>query len=123
MLSEMRYGMRSLRKNPTFTIVAVLILGLGIGANTAIFSVVNALLLRSLPIHDPGRVVFISAINPQRRISGGGFSVAAFETIRDGDRTFDGIAGFCGDGFTLTGEGESESLAAARVSPNFFDVL
>lgn len=120
---QLRFGIRILRKDPGFTVTAVLILALGIGANTAIFSVVNALLLRSLPLQDPDRLVYVSAFDPTRHVSGGGISVAQYETLRDGNRSFTGITAFVSDGFALTGAGEPESLAAARVSPNFFEVL
>ncbi|HUA64101.1 MAG TPA: ABC transporter permease [Verrucomicrobiae bacterium] len=122
-LYQLGFGFRVLRRDPEFTIVAVLILGLGIGANTAIFSVVNALLLRSLPLQDPGRLVYLSAYDPSRHLSGGGISLTAYETLRDGNRSFTGITAFVGGGFILTGAGDPESLSAARVSPNFFDVL
>ena len=123
MPQSLRHAFRVLRKSPGFTAVAVLTLALGIGANTAIFSVVNALLLRSLPLEQPGRLVFISATNPERGITGGGFSLAAFENLRDGNRSFTGVTAFCGDGFTLTGGADPEQIPAARVSPNFLDVL
>jgi putative ABC transport system permease protein len=123
MWQSLRYGLRVIRKSPGFAAVAVLTLAIGIGANTAIFSVVNALLLRSLPLEQPDRLVYLSAVNPARNITGGGFSVAAFENLRDGNHSFTGIAAWCGDGFTMTGAGEPEQLSAARVAPNFLDVL
>jgi predicted permease len=123
MLTSLRQTIRILRKAPGFTAIAVLTLALGIGANTAIFSVVNALLLRSLPLEDPSRLVFLTADYPQRGIKGGAFSVAAYETLRDGNRSFAGVAAFCQEGFTLLGNGEPERLPGARVSANFLDVL
>jgi putative ABC transport system permease protein len=123
MLSSLRHAVRVLRKAPGFTIVAVLTLALGIGANTAIFSVVNALLLRSLPLEDPARLAALSADYPQRGVKGGAFSVAAYETLRDGNHSFNGIVAYAGEGFTLLGAGEPERLPGARVSPNFLDVL
>jgi len=123
MWQSVRYSLRVIRKSPSFAAIAVLTLALGIGANTAIFSVVNALLLRSLSLQQPDRLVFLSLFHPERGINGGAFSVAAYETMRDGNRSFTGIAAFCGDGVTLTGGGRPEQIAAARVSPNFFDVL
>jgi predicted permease len=124
MWQSLRYGLRVIRKSPGFAAIAVLTLALGIGANTAIFSVVNALLLRSLPLEQPDRLVYLSGFNPERGISGGGFSVAAYENIRDGNHSFTGVAAFVfNDSFTLTGAGEPEQIGAARVAPNFLDVL
>src|SRR5450432_114492 len=110
-------------KSPGFTAVAVLTLALGIGANTAIFSVVNALLLRGLPLEDPDRLVEVSVLNQARLLQTVPFSVSAFETIRDRNRSFSGVAAFAGDTFSFTGGDRPEQLEAARVSPNFFDVL
>jgi putative ABC transport system permease protein len=114
-------------RSPGFTAVAVLTLALGIGANTAIFSVVNALLWRGLPLEDPDRLVQVSVLNQARNLQTVPFSLSAFETMRDRNRSFSGIAAFAGDTFSLTGSvtggDRAEQLAAARVSPNFFDVL
>ena len=123
MLLSLRHTLRTLRKSLAFTIVAVLTLALGIGANTAIFSVVNALLLRSLPLADPARLVSLTADYPQRGITGGAFSVAAYETLRDGNHSFAGIVAECQEGFTLLNGGDPEQLPGARVSANFLDVL
>jgi predicted permease len=120
---NLRYALRLMIKSPAFTAVAVLTLGLGIGANTAIFSVFNALVLRPLPIHDPDRMMLITVSNPARGFRGSSFSLASYEALRDRNRSFSGIAGFCFDAFTLSGGAEPEQLAAARVSPNFFEVL
>ena len=123
MWQSLRYGLRGMRKSPGFTIVAVLTLGLGIGANTAIFSAVYAMLLRPLPLHDPGRLVFLSGSNPLQPGAGIPFSVAAYEGVRDGNSAFTGVTAFCGEGLTLTGAGDPVQLSGLRVSPNFFDVL
>ncbi len=120
---NLRYALRLMVKSPAFTAVAVLTLALGIGANTAIFIVVNALVLRPLPLGDPARLVLITVSNPTRGFRGSSFSLASFEALRDRNRTFSGIAGFCFDALTVTGGTEPEQLAAARVSTNFFDVL
>jgi len=123
MWHSLRYAIRLLRKSPGFTVVAVLTLALGIGANTAIFSVVNALLLRPLPLHAPERLLSITGSKPQQGGAVFPFSLIAYETIRDRNRSFSGVTAFCGEGLTLTGAGEPEQLTAARVSPEFFDVL
>jgi hypothetical protein len=123
MPQNLRYAFRMMIKSPAFTAVAVLTLGLGIGANTAIFSVVNALVLRPLPLTDPDRLMFISASNPARGFRVSSFSLASYQSLRGRSRSFAGTAAFCFDSFTLTGGTEPEQLSAARVSPNFFDVL
>ncbi len=112
-----------MRQNPGFTAVAVLTLGLGIGANTAIFSVVNALLLRPLPLEDPGRLVLLSNSNSRQRGPGIPFSVATYETVRDHASAFSGVTAYASDGMSLTGAGDPAQLHVARVAPNFFDVL
>jgi predicted permease len=119
----LRYGLRLLRKTPGFTSVAVLTLALGIGANSAIFSVVNAVLLRPLPLRDPARLVWISGSDPLRTGPGVPFSLPAYETLRDGARALTSVSVLCADRLTLTRRGDPQQLTAARVSPNFFDVL
>ena len=82
LLQDVRYGLRMLVRKPTFTIVAVLTLALGVGANTAIFSIVNAVLLRSLPFPDPDRLVRIYFNNPGVGLLGVRFSVPEFDDLR-----------------------------------------
>jgi putative ABC transport system permease protein len=121
--SDLLHALRLLRKTPGFTAVAVLTLALGIGANSAIFSVVNTVLLRPLPLRDPDRLVWISASDPLRSAAGIPFSVPAYETLRDGARVLSPVAATCGERITLTRRGDPQQLTAARVSPNFFDVV
>ena len=89
LLQDLRYGARMLVKNPGFTTVAVLILALGIGANTAIFSMINGLMLRTLPVRDPGRLVELLHHYPGEPEPGfNGFSWDAYQIMRDSNRVF-----------------------------------
>ena len=117
MFQDLRYGIRMLRKNPGFTFVAVITLSLGIGANTAIFSVVNGVLLNALPYSQPEQLTMIW---PD---SEGITSYPYFADWRDRNHTFQGMAGMATRNFDLTGGGEPEKIRAARVSANFFQLL
>jgi len=123
MLYSLRHALRLMRKSPGFTAAAVLTLALGIGANTAMFSVVYALLLRPLPLDRPERLVFLVGNNPQRPGSTIPFSVTAYETLRDSASTLAGVTAFNSEALTLTGAGDPVQLSGERVSPNFFDVV
>ncbi|HLK70186.1 MAG TPA: ABC transporter permease [Bryobacteraceae bacterium] len=120
---NLRFALRMMRKNPAFTAVAAGTLALGIGANTAIFSVVNAVVISPLPVKDPASVVAITASSPARGITGYSVSLASYENFRDGSRLMTDVAAFGGDSLTLTGEESAEQLPVARVSPNYFDLL
>lgn len=117
---DIRYAFRRLIKSPAFTAVALLTLALGIGANTAIFSVVNAVLLKPLPYKDPHQIVGIYHLSDGRRatMSGPNFTdvKARATTLRD-------AAAYTRTGQILTGQGEPTSLAGARVSASLFDLL
>jgi putative ABC transport system permease protein len=119
----MRYALRMMRKSPAFTAVAVVTLALGIGANTAIFSVVNALVLQPLPIKDPSRIVAVTASSAVRNVRDYVLSLASYETLRDQSRLLSDVAAYCGDSLILTGADVPEQLPTARVSPNFFDLM
>jgi putative ABC transport system permease protein len=122
----MRHSFRVLRKNPGFTLAAAITLALGIGANTAIFSVLNAMLLRAMPFRDPQRLVMVWEANPAldslvaERVQ---TCLQNFIEWRDQNRVFDGIAFFRYSSFDLTGGDKPEQVKAAPVSPGFFDVL
>ncbi|HVG32681.1 MAG TPA: ABC transporter permease [Pyrinomonadaceae bacterium] len=120
---DLRYGARMLLKKPGFTFVAVLTLALGIGANTAIFTVVNAVLLRSLPFDHAEQLVRIGGANLQRNKRLGTLSPQDFYDVRDRNTVFESIAAYDGWSPSLTGTGEPERLAAARVTTAFFNVL
>jgi len=120
---DVRYGLRMLVKKPTFTIVAVLTLALGVGANTAIFSIVNAVLLRSLPLRDPGRLVQIYFNNPGVGQRGVRFSVPEFEDLRTRTDVFDDVSVIVSGPTNLTNEKQPEHLEMVEVSPNYFSML
>ncbi len=119
----MRYALRIMRKSPAFTAIAVVTLALGIGANTAIFSVVNALVLQPLPVADPSRIVAITASSASRGVNSYRLSLTSYETLRDQNRLLAMAAAFSPDSMTFTCGDVPEQLQAARVSPNFFDLM
>lgn len=121
-LSEFRYALRQLRKNLGFTTVAVLTLALGIGANSAMFSVVYAVLLRPLPFHDPSRLVAIQTTEPGRH-DDIGVSYPSFLDWRARSHAFEGMSAFRQGDFTLTGRGAAAQLTGAVASANVFSVL
>jgi putative ABC transport system permease protein len=126
MWQDFRYGIRVLIKSPVFTAVAVLSLALGIGANTAIFSVVNGLLLRPLPFPDSGRIVDVWHTPPQESFPGmTRFSVSPANYLdwKDQAQTFEQMAAYGYAGFSLSAGGDPVAVTGAAVSPDFFSVL
>jgi hypothetical protein len=121
LLQDLRYAARMLRKNPGFTLIAVLTLALGIGANTALFSVVNGVLLNPLPYPNPEQLVTLHASKPN--FETGSISFPNFRDWRDNNRTFSAMAVIRSFGFSLTGRGEAERLPAKLVSSDFFSLL
>jgi putative ABC transport system permease protein len=119
---DIRYGVRTLRKNPAFNIIAVMTLALGIGANTAIFSVVNTILLRPLPFKDPDRLVLIGHAYPKLDLIAP-VSPPGFVDYRDRGNVFESAAVSSGASFNLTGQGEPERIAGRQVSAAFFPTL
>ncbi len=118
---DIRFGLKMLRKNPGFTAVAVLTLALGIGANTAIFSVVNAVLLRPLPYPEPGQLV-------QLRVDWSGspstvIGSATFVEVKAQSQSLARIAAYNGGDMTLTGAGSAERIVAGAVTADFFPLL
>ncbi|HUE00037.1 MAG TPA: ABC transporter permease [Bryobacteraceae bacterium] len=110
---DIRYALRTLRGSPGFAATAVLSLALGIGANTAIFSILNAVMLRSLPVEDPQRLVQVE----------GNFTNPIWEQVRDHQQAFSGTLAFSGDRFDLAGGGESHFAEGLWVSGDYFRVL
>ncbi|HSO73714.1 MAG TPA: ABC transporter permease [Blastocatellia bacterium] len=124
LIRDLRYALRILSKNRAFTMVAVLALGLGIGANTAIFSVVNAVLLRPLPYMDPQRLVSIGSGDKQAPPADfGGVSPADFWDWQQQSQAFEQLVAISGGGFALTGVEIPETFPGARVSTNLFEAL
>ena len=120
-LQDLKFGLRMLAKNPAFTAVAVLTLALGIGANTALFSVVKGVLLDPLPYPQPERLVALytrTQASPWWSISYPNF----LDWVRD-NRSFSALAGYREDDFSLTGTGEPERVTADMVSASFFPLL
>jgi putative ABC transport system permease protein len=120
---DVRYGMRMLLKNPAFTAIAVLALALGIGANSAIFSVVNTLLLRPLPYGNPAQLVVIWENATHLGFPKNTPSPANFLDWQKQATLFEGMGAFAERSFNLTGLGEPERLDGRRVSANLFDLL
>lgn len=121
MLTDLRYGIRGLLKRPGFTVIAVITLALGIGANTAIFSVVNGVLLRPLPYAEPERLVSLWEVQTNQDHSQ--FSPAEFLDYQDQNQSFSAMAAYREMNFALTGAGEPEQLGGLIVSANFFSLL
>ena len=123
LLRDVCYGLRMLRKKPTFAVVAVLTLALGVGANTAIFSIVNAVLLRSLPYRDPGGLVKIAFNNPGLGLRDVPFSVPEMEDLRNRAGVFEDVCGVVSASVNLTGAKQPERLELLVTSPNYFSML
>ena len=120
---DLRYAIRTLLKKPGFTAVVVIVLGLGIGANTAIFSIVNAVLLRPLPYTDPDRLVMIHEHLPKLFGPAVNLSGAEFLDYRDGNTVFAQSAAFTDIKVNLTGANDTQRVQGARVSASFFPTL
>ncbi len=120
---DIRYAARGLRRNPGFTLIAVTVLALGIGANTAVFSVVDGVLLRALPYPDPGRLVMVFDSFQQQGAERGPACVADFLDWKARSRSFQGLDAVGNNRFTLTGDGEAEQIVGLGVTATFFETL
>jgi putative ABC transport system permease protein len=126
LLPDLKHGVRVLLKSPGFTAAAVIVVALGIGANTAIFSVVNAVLLRPLPFRDPARLVQVWHVPPPKSFPGmTEFAVSAANFIdwQQQNSVFDKMAIYTGSSLNLTGREQPEALQGAAVSADFFSTL
>ena len=121
--SDVRYALRGLARNPAFTIVAVLALAVGIGANTAVFTIVNGVLLRALPYRNPSDLVAIYEKLPRAPVPKFEFSAPDYEFIQRSARSFAGMFTYRNQSLELSGVTESQRVIGARVSPALFTVL
>ena len=119
-LRDVRFSVRILLKNPGFAVAAVIILALGIGANTAMFTVASALLLRPFPFHDPEQLV---SVDTKDKTAERGGTLLRYELLRDRSQSFQAVAAWTNDTFDLTGRGEPLQVPVARVTPSFFPML
>src|SRR5262245_15135189 len=124
LVRDVRYAVRTLARTPGFTAAALLALAIGIGANTAVFSVVNGVLLRRLPYPEPDQLVWIQdGLAQSSRSSRWGACVADFLLWRSRSRSFDALAAWTLNSFNVTGDGEAERVTGLAVTARFFDVL
>ena len=120
---DFKFALRMLRKNLGFTIVAALTLALGIGANSAIFSVVNAVLLQPLPYQSPAQLLFLSGVSRQTGATGVSMSLTKFAQIQEQSHALESSAAFYGTTLNLVTGREPEAVSGNRASRNFFRVL
>jgi putative ABC transport system permease protein len=123
LFGDTRYALRSLLKSPGFALATILTLALGIGANTAIFSVIYGVLLEPLPYHDGSRLVVLQQSAPKAKVDNLAFSIKEVYEYRDQNQTLDGLVEHHSMTFTLLGRGEPERVSTGVVSAEFFDVL
>ncbi|HET7842574.1 MAG TPA: ABC transporter permease, partial [Xanthomonadales bacterium] len=122
-MDTLRFAFRSLRQTPGFAIVAVLALALGIGANSAIFSIVNAIFLRPLPYAAPNELVVLTSSLPERQLDNVGFSWPRLLAVKERQQSFADIAVGIQTAWTATGEGDPEQVLGQQVTQNFFPLL
>jgi putative ABC transport system permease protein len=120
---DARFALRTMRRSPALTAVAVLTLALGIGANTAVFSIVNGVLLRPLPYHDPARLMWVYSSSAARGFPIGPTSPPDFREMRDHTRTLASLSGYFNSTVNLSGDFQAERLTGMVVSTEFFDTL
>ena len=123
LVQDIRYGCRLLMRNPGFCAIAVLTLAIGIGASTAIFSVVDTVLLRPLPYRQPDKLVVVTESLPGMSTDEIGVSAAEYQDYRDRNRSFSQVAAYESSGFNLTGVGQPSRVNAAALSASAFPLL
>jgi predicted permease len=123
MLTDFRIALRTLAKTPGFAAVAIIALALGIGANTAIFSIINAIFLQPLPYAEPSRLVQLVSSLPEKDIRAFPFSYPRFQAVRDGQTVFSDIALGVFTGFTITGRGDPTQVQGIQASANYLTTL
>ncbi|HEX7630640.1 MAG TPA: ABC transporter permease, partial [Lacunisphaera sp.] len=123
MLQDLRLAFRQLAKSPSFSAVAIIALALGIGANTAIFSIINTIFLQPLPYAEPARLVQLVSSLPEKDIRAFPFSYPRFQAVHDGQTVFSDIAVGVFTGFTVTGRGDPDQVQGIQVSANYLNTL
>src|SRR5438270_12199767 len=123
LITNLRYGFRMMRRAPLFTAAVILTVALAIAANTTIFSVVNAVMLRPLPFAQPDRLVQVAEKNDKLKLPSFGASVLNLLSWREQTQAFEELAAIGSSTFTLTGAGEPEQLSGNRISPALTRVL
>lgn len=123
LFTDVRYALRQLRKSPAFALATVLTLALGIGANTAVFSVVNAVILRPLPYAEPERLVSVKSLDLRGTPHPTDLSYPTFFDFRNENRVFDHVVSYRDDGFSMTGTGRPLHLRGEIVSWDLFPML
>jgi len=122
LLQDLRYAIRTMLNKPGFTLIAVVTLALGIGGSTAIFTVVDAALLRGLPYKSPDRLYHLWESTPQKEFSQREFSYPDYQDYQQ-NQVLEGLAAYTGGGGILSGSGEPERVFAPGATANFFSVL
>ena len=123
LVADIRFALRGLWKNPAFALAAIVSLAIGIGANTAVFSVASALLLHPLPYADADRLVILWNRSPGLNIAQDWFSTAQYFDIKNAHRGFEQVGIAIGANYNLTGDGEPERIGVIRVSSNLLPML
>src|SRR5215207_5236157 len=123
MLNDLRFAVRSLLKRPGFALVVIITLALGIGANTAIFSVVNAVLLSPLPYKEPERLVAVWAKSTNRNLTNQPVSFLNYTDWKEQNQTFEQLAAVRAESLNLTGQGEPERVNGVKITVNILSTL
>jgi len=120
---DLRFALRTLLKSPGFAVVAVVCIAIGIGANTTVFSIVNAVLLRPFPYADPDQIVVVHETQPKNDVDRAALSYLDYQDLREQSRSFSEIAAYTERSVTFTGSEEAERVMGASISGNLFSLL